>query len=220
MLPVKLSILERINQIKPRHPQPHRCPQHDRHPRIKLTPHRQPCPHWSRPQRQPQKPMRSPRESLCQGIKKDNPHRDRTQHQTQRIQNPRSTHQSQHASHHRRIRGRFGNKSRPHRCPRILLIDRPVRQPVERHRRRSRPHQTDQHSPNHSCRGNSSCSEKHRSQTKWHGKHGVRDFDKLSPPQNRKFHSFYTTTFTIEVLGGRWKGSSTPTSFQVKPSLY
>jgi hypothetical protein len=40
----------------------------------------------------------------------------------------------------------------------------------------------------------------------------VRDFDKLSPPQNRKFHSVYTTTFTIEVLGGRWKGISIPTS--------
>jgi len=145
MLPVKLPILQRIDQIKSRHPQPHRRPQHDRYPRIKLTPHRQPRPHRGRPQCQPQKPMRSPRESLCQGIKKDNSHRDRTQHQAKRIQKPRPTHQSQHASHHRRIRGRFGNESRPHRRPRILLINRPVCQPIERHRCRSRPNQTDQH---------------------------------------------------------------------------
>ena len=126
MLPVELPILQRIDQIESRHPQPNPRPQNNRHPRIILTSHRQPRPHRSRPQCQPQKPVRSPRKSLCQGIKKDNPHRDRAQHQAKWIQNPRSTHQSQYTSHHRRIRARFGNKGRPHRRPGILLINRPV----------------------------------------------------------------------------------------------
>ena len=215
MLTIKLSILQGVDQIESRHPQPHRRPQYNRHPRIKLTSHRQPRPHWSRPQCQPQKPMRPPGEPLCQGIKKDNPHRNRTQHQTQRIQNPRSTHQSQNTSHHRRIGDRFGNEGRPHGRPRILLIDRPVCQSVERHRSSPRPHQTNQHPHNHILLWHATRSQKHRRQPKGHGKYRMRNFNKLTPSQDRKLHVVHSTTFYRSRF--RWKVEMDPIPSSLHP---